>query len=421
MERTLLVASGFALLAGIGLGVYAAVRHYRGRRAPALVTRLAVGLFAAGNGTALIYAIETPLTFVPLIGIAAFGAYWLARSGNRIAAGILLAALGLPGALWWGSFLVEDLLDPLDLYEQVLWLWWAPEAALIVIGALVALGGDRSKPVPALLTRTPTHVRDPIAVANALNRELAVGSIQIQTLVAVGVASPLLVLALPFVIEAGVPWPIALVGGTVAYAFVATEVWQLAMPRRVRSAWEGFTLISNPETKRWQETVRAPIPRTHQAMRHWLKSPDRPETRWVRAQLLIAVGDLDEARAVALAMPINSDWDRFEQQALLELITWVSGGESDLDALGRQAETVGDPDSSERTMARREVALARARDLAVSGGDWMAPLKAVRDEAGPKLAGRVFRDESRRHLYPQLLIVGAIFSVLLVLVSLVSG
>jgi hypothetical protein len=418
VERAIATAAGLALLGAIGFGAYGGFLRYRGRPVPAGVLRLAAGLLGAGHGVAFIWFIEEPVTLAPLVAILALGAYWLVRSGRRVAAGLLLAALGLPGALWWGFFLAQDLLDPLDLYEPVLWLWWVPEVALLIIGALVARGGDRSTPAPELIKRAPAHVRDPIALANAFQRELAVGPIQIQALVAFGVASPLLVVGLPLAMQAGLPWPLALVGGTVLYAVVAVELWQLAMPRRVRSAWEGFTLVANPETKRWLETTRAPIPRTPRAMQHWLqRTPDRPETRWVRAQLLVAVGELAEARAAAQAMPVNSDWDRFEQRSLLEYIEWVAGGETDLHALRQQAETVGEPGSMERLTARGEVALAVARDLVVSGGDWMAPLKALRDEAGSAVAGRLFREESRRHLYPQVLMVGAIFSAFLVAAS----
>jgi hypothetical protein len=422
VERAIALATGLALLGGLGLVAYAGFLRYRGRRAPAGVVRLAAGLLGAAHGTSFIYFIESPFTLMPLFIFAAIGAYWLVRTGKRVAAGVLSATLGLPGALWWGFFLVEDLLDPLDLYEPVLWLWWAPEVALLAVGALVARGGDRSVPAPALLERTPAQARDPIALANAFHRELALGPIQIQTLVAVGVASPLLVIGLPYALQAGVPWPVALVGGTILYAVVAAELWQLAMPRRVRGAWEGFALLANPETTRWVKTTRSPIPRTQRAMRQWLtRNPDRPETRWARAQLLTVLGDLGEARAVTQAMPLTSDWDRFEQQTLLEHIEWVAGGETDLDGLRQQAETVGEPGSTERMRARGEATLAVARDLAISGGDWMAPLKALRDEAGPRVAGRVFRQDARRHLYPQLLLIGGVFSAFLVLASLLAS
>lgn len=426
MERAF--ALGFALatvlllLGAIGLGVYMVVLRYRGRPVPAGVVRLAAGLLGTGQGVAFIWFIEEPATLVPLIVFTALPAYWLLRSGKRVAAGLLIATLGLAGGLWWGFFVVQDLLDPLDLYEPVLWLWWAPEVALIVVGTLVASRGDHKVPPVDLIKRTPAHVRDPIALASAFSRELAVGPIPIQALVAFAVASPLVVLGIPYAIQAGLPWPVVLVLGSVVYAVVSVELWILSIPRRVRRAWEGYALVSNPETKRWTETTKAPIPRSLAAMRRWLtRTPDRPETRWVRSQLLVAVGDLAQARAVAQAMPINSDRDRFEQRTLLEHIAWVEGGETDLEGLRQQAETVGEPGSIERLTARGEVALAVARDLAVSGGDWKAPLVALRDEAGAELAGRFYREDARRHLYPQLLKLGAAFCGFVVLASLLTS
>lgn len=426
VERAVVVAFAVftlvTLLGAIGTAVYAGSLRYRGRPIPGRVLRLAAGLLGLGQGSGFIFFIEDPSLLVPIVIFSAFPAYWLMRRGKWVAGGLLIATLGLPGALWWGFFVAKDLLDPLDLYEPVLWLWWAPEVALVIIGTLIASRGDRTVAPTELLKRMPAHVRDPIAVANAFQRELAVGPIPIQALVGLAVASPVLVLGIPYAVEAGVPWPVALVLGSVAYAVVSAELWQFSMPRRVRRAWEGFTLVSNPETKRWMETTGSQIPRTLAAMRRWLEhNPDRPETRWARSQLLVAVGDLAEARAVAEAMPLNSDWDRFEQRSLLEHIDWVEGGEVDLDGLRQQAETVGEPGSIERLTAQGEVALAVARHLAISGGDWKAPLVAVRDEAGAELAGRLFRQESRRHLYPQLLVIGAVFAGFVVLASLLTA
>jgi len=175
MERPLAIATGLALLGAIGVLAYAGILRYRGRAVPPGVLRLAVALLGAGHGIGFIYFIEEPFTLAPLILIPALGTYWLVRSGRRVAAGLLLIAMGLPGALWWGSFLAQDLQDPVDLYEPILRLWWAPEVALIIIGALVARGGDRRIPATELIERTPAHVRDPIALANAFQRELAVG------------------------------------------------------------------------------------------------------------------------------------------------------------------------------------------------------------------------------------------------------
>lgn len=416
MGSVLAITSAIGLLAAVAVGVYAIVLRLRGRTVPPAVLRVGMGLLGAGLGAGFIFAIDDdPFSLVLFLGLPAFVTYALIRRGHRVAAGILLATLGLPGALWWGFFLVQDLVDPIDLYEPVLWLWWATGAALVIGGALVARLGDRAVPPTELIPHTPAHVRDPVALATAFHRELAVGSIQIQTLVSVGVASLLIIIGLPLALQAGLPWPIAVVGGTILYAVVGVELWQLAMPRRVRGAWEGYALLGNPEMKRWRATTATAVPRTVPAMQKWLeRNPDRPETRWARASLLVAVGDLVRARTVAESMPLNSDWDRFEQHLLLAYIDWVAGGDPDLVALRQEAETVGQPGSPERFRARGEATLAVARDLAVRGADWMAPLTALRDEAGPAVASRVFREEAMRNLYPQLLPFGAVFCVVIV-------
>ena len=167
-------------------------------------------------------------------------------------------------------------------------------------------------------------------------------------------------------------------------------------------------MLSNPETKRWIDTTGTRVPATVSAMRRWLeRNPERPETRWARAQVLILTGDLAEARAVVERMPIETAWDRFEQESLRIYIDWVEGGDPDFDALRAKAEMVGEPGSAERLAARGEAVIAVARDAAASGGDWMAPLIALRDEAGP-VAGRLLRGDLRRATYRWYLLFGLI-------------
>jgi hypothetical protein len=135
-----------------------------------------------------------------------------------------------------------------------------------------------------------------------------------------------------------------------------------------------------------------------------------------RAQALIIVGDLPDARAVIEGMPTPTEWDRFEQLALSGYLEWVEGHDQDLEALAREADKIGEPGSPQRLAARGTAMIAQARHLVVSGGDWMAPLIALRDEAGP-VAGRTLRADRRRGFYPLMIAVGFIICAATLLMS----
>jgi hypothetical protein len=401
-----------AVLATLGVAgvlIYAGIQRYRGRPISRATVRLGAGLFGASNAIAFLFLPELWVVASFLPG-PALVIYWLLRRGDWVAAGTLLIVLGLPGAVWWGYYLVQDALDPFVSYDSVLWLWWAPEVMVIFSGALLVARGDREMPAPLLFAKAPAHVRDPAAIGSAILRATTIGPIAIQTLIGVGAALVITGIGLPLAVRAGLPWPVAVIAGTVAFAVVGVELNYVAIPRRVRRAWEGFAVVGNPATKRWRAVVGTPVPHSLPGIRRWLeRTPERPETRWARAEGLLLIGDLDEARAVMDRMPILTASDRFEQQTLHAYLAWIEGGEPDFDALRAGAETVGEPGSSERLAARGRVVLAVARDLAASGGDWMAPLIALRDEAG-RTADGLLREDLRRVAYPRYALYGSIVS-----------
>ncbi|MEX1072100.1 MAG: hypothetical protein WED86_00240 [Chloroflexota bacterium] len=405
---TQLLALGSAIsLVGAGVAfVSAGVLRYRGRPIPRVLLRAACGLLGVGHGFAFILFITDPAILAPFLAAPAYATWAFLRRGNRVPAGIVVGSLGLPGALWWGGFLIQDALDPLVSYQAVLWLWWAPEVALIVGGILLMARGDHDVAAPRLFAKAPAHVRDPAPIGNAILRATLVGPIPIQLLVGVGVAVIVSSFAPPLAVAMGVPWPAALLAGSVIFAVIGVELGYLAIPRRVRRAWEGHAVVASPEIKRWAAVSGTRVPTSVPAMRRWLEqNPDRPELRWARAQILILTGDLVESRAVIERMPIPADWDRFEQEALRLYVDWVEGADPDYDALQRHAETVGESGSAQRLAARGEATIAVARELAASGGDWMAPLIAFRDSAGA-LGDGVLRNDLRRVSYPWYLAFG---------------
>jgi len=410
--------AGLSTLASVGLAVVAVVLRYRGRQVPRSLIRLGAGLFGAGNGIFLIYMVRVDFAWVALAIVVGSFAFDLVWRGHRIAAGILLVTLGLPSGLWWGQFVVGDLLDPASLYLPELWLWWAPGAALLVVGAPLMARGDRARRAPRpLFQPMPAHVRDPAIIAASLQQALALGGIPIQLLIAMVAAMVPLFFGVPAALAAGVPWPVVLVGGTGFFAVVASELSYLAMPTRVRLAWEGWSMVGDPEMKRWQATFGRPIPVSTAAVQRWLAAnPETADNRWARSELLVIAGQMDEARAVIGRLPDSAGWERFERTDQMAFVDWVEGRDIDLDGLEALAETVGTLDSAERWLARAMVASARARDAAVRGGDWAAPLNDLRRRAG-SLADGLLRAELRRRMYPIMLIVGLPFVGLVVLGS----
>lgn len=405
-----------AMLGSAGVLIYAGVLRYRGRPISPAVVRLGAGL--EGAACAIGFAFMADLRFVALfMVIPAYLVYRLLRRGQRIAAGTLLMAVGSLGAVWWGFYLVQDALDPLISYDSSLWLWWAPEVVLLVVGAFLIAKGDREVAPPTLFVTSAAQVREPAAIGSAMVRAMSIGPFPIQTMVGVGAGLPIVAFFLPLTVRAGLPWPIGLVVFAVIDAVIAVELGYLVIPPRVRRAWEGHALVGSPQMKRWMAVTGTSVPTSVPAMRRWLeRDPDRPETRWARAEALIIVGNLAEARAVIEDMPVTDDWDLFEQHSLQAFLDWVEGAEPDYAALQAEAETVGEPNSADRLLARGEAMMATARDLAASGGDWMAPLIAYRDAAGPG-AGRLLRNDLRRFGYRAYLIYGLIFCALVLLMT----
>jgi hypothetical protein len=407
--RVMALGAILAMLGAAGVLVYASVLRYRGRAIPPGLVRLGAGLEGASGAIGFLFFADPRFVALFLV-VPAYVVYRLVKSGHRVAAGILLLALGLPGAAWWGFYLVQDALDPLTSYDAVLWLWWAPEVALIIGGALLIAQGDRVVAPPTLFVKAATQVREPAAVGSAIMRAMMIGPFPIQTLVGVTVGLLVIGMALPLAVQAGVPWALGLVAGTLSFAVIAVELGYLAIPPRLRRAWQAHALVAQPQTKRWISTTGTPVPASLPAMRRWIeRNPERPEARWARAEILIITGALPEARDVIERMAIDTDLDRFTQHNLRIYLDWVEGADPDYEALRAHAERVGDPGSPERLEARGEAVIAVARDLAASGGDWMAPMIAFRDAAGP-VADRVLRNDLRRVTYRAYLLYGLVAS-----------
>jgi hypothetical protein len=187
MQMVLLPALLASALLLVVAGVAMLVIRFRGQAIPTWLIRLAVVVLALQSGTGGIVFIRTPLMLISIALQTAVIAWFLWRGGRRTTTGLLLIGTGLLGALWWGYYVLEDLLDPLSLYETVLWLWWAPSVILVVAGAALLPLSDRVVQKP-IFPVAPSLKRDPMPVATAITREMSFGPLPLPTIVADGVA-----------------------------------------------------------------------------------------------------------------------------------------------------------------------------------------------------------------------------------------
>ena len=409
MERWIVLSAAVLVLLGFALGAWAIVRHYQGRPVSRAYVRAAAAIVGLGSGVFAIFIVEASFAMAALLIVTASFTIDLVRRGQGIAAGLLAVLLGLPSALWWGRFVINDWLDPTFGYEPILWLWVAPGVALVVLGAFLIARGDRPTPRKRYFERMPVHVRDPAAVAHALMDDLSFAGLPIHIVVGMATAMLLAWVGVPIALNAGLPWPLVVIGGAAAFAVIGTELTYLAIPTRLRGAWQGWAMAGNPEMRRWRETVRTPIPIGTAAIRRWLtEHPETDENRWARSELLVIAGDMDGARAVIERLPTSSDWERFQRQEQALFADWVEGREVDVDAFAASAEAVGAPDSEQRWIARATAATARARVLADRGADWTRPLADLSRAAGPAQQG-ILRGEIRQRIYPAMTVVGVVF------------
>ena len=157
----------------------------------------------------------------------------------------------------------------------------------------------------------------------------------------------------------------------------------LAVPARVRRAFEAYSWLGHDEVHRFRERTGGPVPTGRAAMDQWLATtPSTPAMRLPRIELLAFVGQFEAARTELDAVPATDPSVRFELAALRQYIDWLEHDSTDVRELGDAARElpVG---TIERRAADVTLALVDARIRLVHGDPaWATSLVGIRARLG---------------------------------------
>jgi hypothetical protein len=177
--------------------------------------------------------------------------------------------------------------------------------------------------------------------------------------------------------------PLRQLAGAAVFVAVMAPLWLLVQPASVRRAHDVLTWLNGWESERWQGELGrrlTAVPRATPAMVDAL--PDTMGLRPLRVELLAANGRLDEARERLALLPTDTPWQRFEAAAMAEWVAWWSDEAAEMDEM--RGAIGGIEDEERQLAARATLAAAEARRAAISGGDAMGPLAALRDDLGDR-------------------------------------
>ena len=270
----------------------------------------------------------------------------------------------------------------------------------------------RSRPgdydgAPTMSTLMPRAQRAR-ALRDALRGAQSIGPISLP--VAVGLTAGF---AASFAVDAllygllDTPW--RQLADAAAFAAVAAPVWLAVQRSDVRDAIEVLTWLNGWETERWEGEVGRRLPGLPRMTPQLVESlPDTMGLRPLRIELLAAHGDTDGAWQRLEHLPRDTAWQRFEHAALTEWVLWWTDGPPHVARMRAAMPEIDDPER--RLAAAAMIGAAEARRAAVSGGDAIRPLAAVRASLGSR---------PRRYAFPYR--TGVVISVLLISVVAIGA
>lgn len=411
------IAVGWLLvtLAFFALVAIAVVRRRRyGSVGRATEQSIAFGLGLEFGTLYLVNAGPTSqITFVVIVGLIAITSW---RRGRRTDAGLHVAGAALPWTLLWATYLWALMNEWNDFDVGSTVQGFLAGLAPMAIGFLIASRGDREVPrLPPSSIRWTPGSRTFGTMGAALRSSTRIGPFGAQELVTVvaivGVQVPLgFVLAI-----AKVPVPIQVVFLAVVAAGVGTEAYVRSMYGPNRRAFEAFSWLGEREIGRLRAQTGEGVPITKAKAEAWLaRHPDQPDQRWIRAEILLLAGRLDEGLRTAEEMPEPTPLARVERLSTIGMAQWLAGKDPDLAGLAAAVADVP-PGTEDRLEAEVILAAAKTRIRMADGrtepGDANQPLVEVRQLLGRRADGQVGR-AFRKRLWPVFLGLSLLFGAL---------
>jgi hypothetical protein len=230
--------------------------------------------------------------------------------------------------------------------------------------------------------------RSPVALSDAITRDL-VYRIRLGTVIGSGAAIAVWLLSgfllfeeRPTVDDAALGAVGFLVVSLIAFAF------PLVRSGRERHALETVYWAAGESSRRWGEAFGdGRVPANPKQALAWLaRHPeDTDATRHARVFAKLVIGDLAAARELVARLPAASPVDRFRREASAAMVRMVEGGDPDVDGLASMVDSL--PDEADRFQAQVDLGMLRGLLAAGDGGDWMAPMLALRERLDGRADG----------------------------------
>jgi hypothetical protein len=407
--------------------VAAVVLALAGRRQP-WVEAIAAILIGLVLGFGLLMSDQEPAIRVIAIFAVAGVVAVLAVPGRLSLAGAVLVVSALPWTLYSGASLLDGALGgrQIDLAEVL------PPFVAGVVGVAIGVGLIRFH--RTYLARHPELAARTAAGAGTRRWDAASRAALGPTIGGLNLAAIASLLALIAGTQVTVVLAhdrpilevLALIAvGSIGTGLAAALVWALVWPPGTRRAFEAFAWLGEAEFGRFAALTDARMVPTLANMKRYVRNtPERAEDRWIRVEVHVASGRLDQAREIALRLPVDTPVERSQRADYLEYLDWLEGTPDDAgDAHGlRTAVAEIEPaDGKERLRAEVTLAIAAVRRrIGAGAADPTAPLRDVRARLGRRAAGVLFV-AARRQLGGFIRIAAVFITVVTVLDRALGG